>query len=388
MGRCGSLSRGMTSFGVLLLGVALASPLTAPTRAMAQDDFQVSYDSAERDRQYAELASDVEALERHLSLLKKVVKLVSPAVVHIEAEKSANDSTGYGRTGMVEEAGSGVIVEMQGKIYILTNRHVVKMAKPSDIKIKLADSREIHPTEVWADAGTDIAVMSVSAPNLVSVRFGDSGKMEIGDFVIAVGSPFGLSRSVTYGIISATGRRDLDLGDEGVRFQNFIQTDAAINPGNSGGPLLNLRGELVGINTAIASSSGGNEGIGFSIPINMVRHIATQLIENGAVSRAFLGVVLDSKFGPTVATQMGLPRPIGARINAITVGSPAAEARLQVDDVVLQFNGIVIENDTHLVNLVALTEVGKEVPIVVYRQGKTLRMSVKVGDRNAFDLQH
>src|SRR6185503_4020578 len=150
--------------------------------------------------------------------------------------------------------------------------------------------------------------MSVAAPGLVPARLGDSGKLEIGDFVLAVGSPFGLSHSVTYGIISAMGRRDLELGDDGVPYQDFLQTDAAINPGNSGGPLLNLRGEVIGINTAIASNSGGNEGIGFTIPINMTMYVARQLIDRGSVAHAYLGVRLDMNFGPEAAAKLGLSR--------------------------------------------------------------------------------
>src|SRR5205085_10072275 len=165
------------------------------------------------------------------------------------------------------------------------------------------------------------------APGLIAARIGDSSKVEIGDFVLAVGSPFGLSHSVTYGIISAKGRRDLELGDDSVRFQDFMQTDAAINPGNSGGPLINLRGEVVGMNTAIASSSGGNEGIGFTIPINMVMIIARQLVERGTVIRAYLGVALDSKFGPATAMSVGLMRPRGTRVTRITPGSPAESGK-------------------------------------------------------------
>jgi serine protease Do len=371
-----------------LLCVVLVPALLFPRAAQAQTDLQISYSKSQRAKLYDGLSEDVDALQRYLGILKKVVKLVSPAVVHIEAEKDSNGSTGYGRSGRVEEAGSGVLVEIGGGPCILTNRHVVESALPKDITIKLDDGRVLHPSQVFGDPGTDVAVLRVEASNLPTVRLGDSAAMEIGDFVIAVGSPFGLSQSVSYGIISATGRRDLELGERGVRFQNFIQTDAAINPGNSGGPLLNLRGELIGINTAIASASGGNEGIGFSIPINMARNIAEQLLQDGNVARAFLGVVLDSKFDPAMAAKVGLPRPLGARVNAVTLDSPAAAARLQVGDVIVGYNGIVIENDTHLVNLVGLTKVGKQVPLTVFRDGKTLQLTVTVGDRDDYDLQH
>jgi serine protease Do len=242
----------------------------------------------------------------------------------------------------------------------------------------------LHPTEVRLDADTDVAVMFVDAPDLVPARLGNSDSVEIGDFALAVGSPFGLMRSVTYGIISAKGRRDLKLGDDGVRFQDFMQTDAAINPGNSGGPLINLRGEVIGINTAIASNSGGSEGIGFSIPINMFMHVARQLTEKGAFARAFLGVKLDATFGSAMAAELGLPRPIGARITTIIPDSPAAAGDLRGGDVVLEFNHVAVEDDNHLVNLVNFTEIGKKVPLVVFRDRQAVHLEVAVGDSSRF----
>ena len=158
-----------------------------------------------------------------------------------------------------------------------------------------------------------------------------------------------------------------------------MQTDAAINPGNSGGPLLNLRGEVIGMNTAIASSSGGSEGIGFTIPVNMVKVVARQLVERGAVIRAYLGVGLDANFSPAKATGVGLRRPRGARITQVKPGSPAETAKLRVDDIVLQFDSIRVDNDSHLINLVGMTEPGKEVPVIVFRDHKTEKIMVKVG---------
>ncbi len=246
-----------------------------PSGLRAQEDADETQDQIARDRKYEALAREAGALEHQSNVLKAVVKLVRPTVVHIEAEKLEAASVHYGRKDSIEEAGSGCIIKINGENFVLTNRHVIKAAAEKNIKIRLADGRLIHPLKVWSDPDTDIAVMSVNAPGLVAARLGNSDGMEIGDFVLAVGSPFGLSHSITFGIVSATGRRDLVLG-ENVKFQDFIQTDAAINPGNSGGPLINLRGEVIGMNTAIASSSGGNEGIGFSIPINMVMIVAKE----------------------------------------------------------------------------------------------------------------
>jgi len=365
-----------------LAGMLLALLACRPAAAQFGDDALPS--AEERNKEFQAIAQEVAHLEREGNILKRVAKLVSPTVVHIEAEKTET-SGALARRRSVEEAGSGVIIEMGGKFYVLTNRHVVKLATMNKINIRLADGRQVTPTVVWGDPGTDIAVLGISAKNLVAARLGDSDQVEIGDFVLAVGSPFGLSHSVTYGIISAKGRRDLELGDEGVPFQDFMQTDAAINPGNSGGPLVNLRGEVIGLNTAIASSSGGSEGIGFTIPINMVMIVSKQLIEHGSVVRAYLGVSLDSKFGPTMATKLGLSRPIGARISGITARSPAEQARLQVDDIVLEFNGVRIENDSHLISLVSLTEVDKEIPLLIFRDRQTYKVSVKVGDRSKFE---
>jgi serine protease Do len=332
-----------------------------------------------RERLYAEISAEVAALERQGNLLKKVVRLVQPTVVHIEAKKS-NGS----RTKTVEEAGSGLIISHGERRYILTNRHVVHESSLAQIDIRTSDGRLLHPTRVWSDPGTDVAVMAVEERDLIPARLANSDLVEIGDFVLAVGSPFGLSHSVTYGIISAKGRRDLQLGNENVRLQDFLQTDAAINPGNSGGPLLNLRGEAIGINTAIASSSGGSEGIGFTIPINLAVMVAKQLVEHGAVSRAFLGVLLDHSFNAEMAARAGLPRVEGAYVKGITPHSPAALAEFREGDVILRFDGIRIENDDHLINRVAVTPVGKEVTVYIMRDLKPQMVRVTVGDRGLF----
>ncbi|HJT30878.1 MAG TPA: trypsin-like peptidase domain-containing protein [Pirellulales bacterium] len=374
--------RSLTAVAIYLV-VSLAGLRGTVCRAQEEKPTLPSGDevltAAERDELYASLAEKAEALAPQLNILKTVVKLVGPTVVHIKAEKK-EEPTRRARHEIIEEAGSGVVIDYKGKFYILTNRHVIKNARLPDIQISLADGRELHPHKVWSDADTDVALMAVSAPGLVAARLGDSSALEIGDFVVAVGSPFGLSHSVTYGIISAKGRRDLELGED-VRLQDFLQTDAAINPGNSGGPLINLKGEVIGINTAIASNSGGNEGIGFSIPINGVLHIVRQFIEKGRVVRAYVGVGLDQKFNTTVAVKLGLPRRQGAHITRIEPGSPAQAARLLAGDVVLRFDGIRVENDAHLIYLVSLTEVGKEVPLEIFRGGQTLQVTVRVGNK-------
>ena len=343
---------------------------------------------ATREKLYESLKRHEPEIERVASVLKTVVRLVGPTVVHIETEKDERGTSRFGGRRVIEEAGSGVVVRLKDRCYILTNWHVIKNATPEAIKIKFSDGRELKPqakSDILHDAATDIAVIGVKPTDLVAARLGDSQIVEIGDFVLAVGSPFGVSHSVTYGIVSAKGRRDLELGDEGVRYQDFLQTDAAINPGNSGGPLINLRGEVIGINTAIASNSGGNEGIGFSIPINMVMTIARQLVERGTVVRAFLGVHLDQKFTAAAANDLGLPRLTGALINGITARSPAEAANLRVGDVILRFDGIPVESDAHLINLVSLVEVDREIPVVIYRQKQEMTIVVKVGNRVQYE---
>ncbi len=376
--------------GPILLGLALAAGLFSPDRsALAQVAIPTAVERLgptspqARADLYRQLHAQAEFLERQSAVLKTVAKLVGPTVVHIEADVPKT-ALQYGHVRQVEEAGAGVIVQIENNYYVLTDRHVINGAAAAAIRIRLQDGRVLHPLRMWDDMETDVAAMSVAAAGLVASPVGDSDQMEVGDFVLAVGSPFGLSHSVTFGIVSAKGRRELELGNSGVKFQDFLQTDAAINPGNSGGPLINLKGEIVGINTAIASIHGGFEGVGFAIPINMFMVVAKQLIHNGKVTRAFLGVTLDAGFSPATAAEVGLPRPVGARVTDITPNSPATAAGLLPGDVILEFNGKLVENDTHLVNLVNLTEIGKEVSLLVWRQRQTILVKTAVADRGRF----
>lgn len=366
----------------ILLSLALFLPaLTSQAQVTGATTFGASATTpSDREREYAALARDVDALEREFGLIKRVVKLVTPAVVHIEASLLPK----YRGMLDIEEAGSGVIVEMGGKPYVLTNRHVIRHSSKDLIGIHLTDGRVLRPERIWEDKDTDVAVLSISDADVVPARFGDSDNLEIGDFVLAIGSPFGLSQSVTRGIVSAKGRHNLDLGDGEVRWQNFIQTDAAINPGNSGGPLVNLRGEVVGLNTAIASASGGNEGIGFSIPINIVSRVAQDLVDNNRVARGFLGVQLDGSFSERQARELGLDRLMGTRVKVVEPASPAEKAALQPNDVIVLYNGVRVERDGHLIGLVKLTEVGERVPIVIYRDGQPLSMFVEIADLNTY----
>lgn len=353
---------------------------SSPTIASTASTSSASPMSSQREAEYAALARDVDSLGREFSLVKRVVKLVTPAVVHIES-KPLPKFQGVLR---IEEAGSGVVVQLNSHFYVLTNRHVIRHSSPDHIEVHLYDGRVFHPKQIWSDSETDVAALAIDASGLEAAKLGDSDALEIGDFVLAVGSPFGLSQSVTRGIVSAKGRHNLDLGDEDLDLQNFIQTDAAINPGNSGGPLVNLRGEVVGLNTAIASSSGGNEGIGFSIPINIVSRIATALVENRQIPRGCLGVRLDINFNEQRAQSLGLGHLEGTRVSGVWPKSPAERANLQVNDVILEFNGVRIEQDRHLISLVKLSEVGRRVPVTIFRDGKIVRLDVEIADASDF----
>lgn len=362
---------------LVILGVILQA-----SSAPAQTVFETAIErhgpvtATKREELLRELRAHAAVLEAQSGVIKAVVKLVGPTVVHIEAEVTDQAVPVHGRPRFREEAGSGVIVQIADSFYVLTNRHVVNGAAPDKIEITLADGRPLRPKQVWTEASTDVAVLQIDAPGLVAAELGDSDRLEIGDFVLAMGSPFGLSHSVTFGIVSAKGRRNLELSQSGLELQDFLQTDAAINPGNSGGPLVNLQGEVIGINTAIASNSGGSEGIGFAIPIRMFMFAARQLVEHGEVRRAYLGVVLNREFDAAGAAALGLPRPFGALVTDVVSNTPAAAAGIQKGDVILQFNDITIEDDDHLVNAVKLTEIGRQVSLVVLRnrQPQTLQL--------------
>ncbi len=329
----------------------------------------------QREALFQALAAEASVLERLEGSVQKVARVLRPSVVHIEASKK---QTRAGHAETFDEAGSGVIVEASGGLWVLTNRHVIRGAKPEEISLRLSDGREIVPLSVLADEGTDVAILRLGSKQFLPARVGDSREVEIGDFVIAVGSPFGLSHSVTFGIISAMGRRDLTLGSDRIDLQDFFQTDAAINPGNSGGPLVNLRGEVIGLNTAIASSSGGSEGIGFAIPIQMVQQVVDQLIRYGEVRRGYLGVSLDPAFNPGKAERLGLPVLNGALVKTVRNGSPAMSAGIHVGDVITEFDGVAIENDDHLVTRVGLTAIGREIGVILYRNGRPYQTYVTI----------
>ena len=268
--------------------------------------------------------------------------------------------------------GSGVIVRSDG--YILTNSHVVDDA--TDVKVTLSDKRELKARLVGKDTRTDLAVLKVDASGLPTLPFGDSSKMQPGDFVLAVGNPFGLKGTVTMGIVSATGRRGLDIED----YEDFIQTDAAINPGNSGGALIDADGQLVGINTAILSgSSGGNQGIGFAIPINMAHQVMDDILKSGKVVRGYLGVSIQS-VTPDIARAFHLKDARGALVGDVSPDGPAAKAGLQRGDVIVELNGKPVTDVGDLRFEIAGISPGTTVHLQVSRKGAVRDLPVTLGE--------
>ncbi len=310
-----------------------------------------------------------------------VAKAVSPTVVHIVAQKSVRDEEAR-RSRHFEETGSGVIVRSNRApgLYILTNHHVVENAKPAKVRIILRDGRSVRPVHIWSDDKADIAVLKLDRDDLPAARMGDSDEAAVGSWVMALGSPFGLMHSVSQGIISARSRHMQELQD--VENQDFLQTDAAINPGNSGGPLVNMKGEVIGINNSIASNGGGNEGVGFSIPINLARWIMNELITRGHVTRGALGVHLQTEISPEDAVKLGMDRPRGAWISRVTPSSPAAQAGLLAGDVVLRFAGVDIADLNHLINTVSMAPIGQPADVVIWRDRRELTFRVTVADHD------
>jgi serine protease Do len=319
-----------------------------------------------------------------------IVKRVAPSVVKVEVEVPGKETQGV--SGLPDDpffrqffgnqfngtrkmhtppehgVGSGVIVTKDG--YILTNNHVVDNA--DKVKVTLNDGHEFTAKVVGKDPKSDLAVIKIDAHDLPALVFADSGKAEIGDVVLAVGNPFAIGQTVTMGIISATGRATM-----GLDYEDFIQTDAAINPGNSGGALVDAEGRLIGINTAIYSRSGGNQGIGFAIPTDLARGIMVSLIENGKVTRGYLGVRIQD-VTPLLAKEFDLKNDKGALLSEIVPNGPADKAGLKDGDVIVEFNGTPVTDSRHLKLEVAGITPGEKVPVEIVRNGSHKTIDVKV----------
>jgi Do/DeqQ family serine protease len=327
-----------------------------------------------------------------LPTLAPMIKKVSPAVVNIAtrgtvrergAQNPLLDDPFFRRffdvppdTGPhdrpFQSAGSGVIFDSRNG-YIVTNAHVVENA--SEITVTLQDGRDLKAEVLGSDTPSDVAVLKVKPDGLAQIVLGDSAKSEVGDFVVAIGNPFGLQHTVTSGIISGLSRSGINPDG----YEDFIQTDASINPGNSGGALVNLRGELIGINTAILSRSGGNIGIGFAIPVNMAHSVMEQLIKYGSVKRGQLGVSMYT-VTPDIAHSLGLPNAVGALVSQVVEGSPADRAGVRTGDVITSVNGQPVKSNSELRNTIGLLRVGDKVDIGLVRDGKPVRVSAVIAD--------
>jgi S1-C subfamily serine protease len=312
-----------------------------------------------------------------------IARKLSPAVVYVEATKPGKGSSTNSKPSSVEESGSGVLVRAgsANQVLVLTNNHVIAQASPEQITITLADNRLVHPIRVWTDPESDVAVLSLEGENLPTAPMGDSDSVRVGQWVLAIGSPFGLNQTVTHGIISAKERGQVSLGST-IRIKDFLQTDAAINPGSSGGPLISMQGEIIGINTAIASHSGSNSGVAFSIPINLIKRVMSQLLDKGNVSRGYLGMQLAGSFEVADALKLGLNRAEGAWVEKVLPGTPAETAGLHANDVVIQVEDQTIRDENHMINLISTFHAGQRVRLKIWRDSKTLTLEAEIGDWN------
>ncbi len=363
----------------LVLGLSISSAIGIDAKAYSQEP-KISKEA-------------IDVLSKTDEAMEEVAAAVKPAVVNVSTTRTIktpgitnpffNDpffrqffGNAFGNADRTRERkqaslGSGVIINSEG--YILTNNHVVKDA--DEIKIKLSDGREFKGKVIGTDQKTDIAVIKINADHLPVLKMGDSDRLKVGQRVFAIGNPFGLNQTVTSGIVSATGRDNMGITD----YEDFIQTDAPINPGNSGGALVNIRGELIGINTAIVSTSGGYQGIGFAIPSDMVKTVMESLIKNGKVVRGWLGVSAQP-LTPEMAKQFGIKEQGGALVGDVVQGSPAEKAGLKRGDVIIKYNGNQVNDPAQLKNMTASTPVGKEVLLDIVREGKTKQVKVEIAE--------
>ena len=354
---------------------------------------------------YAQGEEDIALLDRTSKAFSSVVKKAGPAVVHVAVEKAAtvknmgqfpsdlfndpfferffgpqsrqprvNPKQDNKRSFKQKAAGSGFIIASDG--FILTNNHVVEDAEK--ITVRLADKREFTAKVVGTDPQSDVAIIKIDGKDLPILPLGNSDALEVGEWVIAIGSPFELSQTVTVGVVSAKGRNRMGITD----YENFIQTDAAINPGNSGGPLLNIRGEAVGMNTAIFSRSGGYMGIGFAIPINMAKSIEQQLRKSGKVTRGWLGIAIQD-VNEELAKSFGHKMSGGALISEVTEGSPAKKSGLLQGDIVVAIDGVPVTDVADLRNKIAMILPNTNLPLRIIRDGKEKELVVTIGEQPA-----
>jgi len=382
--RAGALNeRALTLLAPLTRGRRAVFSLVAAAAAalLSGSALGVTFPEAALNFQPEATAADMASARALSRVFQSVAKKAEPAVVHIrqfsKVPQFQRDNFGFQRMAeaQLQETGlgSGVIVSADG--YILTNNHVAQNVET--LLVRLLDRRELEAKVIGRDPDTDLALLKIDANNLSYVEFADSDSVEVGEWLLAIGSPFGFSNTVTSGIVSAKGRSGIG-GLQG--YQDFIQTDAAVNPGNSGGPMLNLEGKIIGINSAIASRSGGYQGISFAIPSNIAKSIVESIIKTGRVTRGWLGVDLaDTGMNEPNGTRRGAAPEV--TVTRVMEKSPAEKAGLKQGDVVLTFRGREIDNIARLRTQIALTPPDTTVPIEIRRDGKKLTLDVKIGDQ-------
>ncbi len=322
---------------------------------------------------YADAVSVAAPAVVNINTRKKVVQQASPLFNDPFFRRFFGEQFGIGPREREEASlGSGVIVNANG--YILTNNHVIEGA--DEIQVTLRDGRTSEAKLVGSDAEADLAVLKIKQDNLPVITLGDADALRVGDVVLAIGNPFGVGQTVTLGIVSATGRSSLGINT----FENFIQTDAAINPGNSGGALITARGELIGINTAIFSKSGGSQGIGFAIPMSLAKNSMAQIVEKGYVSRGWMGVEIQ-ELTPQLAESFGLKDEKGIIIAGVLRDGPADKGGLQPGDIITRINNKAIESGHDALNTIGQTQPGEKITVQGQRDGKSLELKVEVGER-------
>lgn len=391
-------------FGAALCGALLTGVVISLPTHMTSGTYAQQVETAKQATEKLEARQGMDAAEGLSSAFRNVAEVLKPSVVSISTVTASKVRAGGGRGALPpglsdqlppwlrdemlrqfemperrspdrEGMGSGVIAREDG--YVLTNNHVVEGA--DRLTVELSDGREVEGKVVGTDPATDLAVVKIEATGLKAAVFGDSDSIQVGDWVLAIGSPFGLDQTVTAGIISGKNRvQGIVASGEG--FEDFLQTDAAINPGNSGGPLVNIRGELVGINTAILSRTGASAGIGFAIPVSIARPVLDSIIDNGAVRRGFLGAQV-GEISTDVIKQFDLKTDSGALIRGVVDGQPAATAGLQPGDVVTKIDGTAVTSGTQLRNMIASRKPGTTVNLSINRGGSKQDLQVTLQER-------
>ena len=343
----------------------------------------------------------------------EVVKNIRESVVNIQVDYEVKTGTGNGlpfndeffkfffpdqfrnpqpKSRQSMQMGSGFIFKKDGNdVFIITNNHVVENGKDGKITVTLADKAKYEAEIIGLDSASDIAVIKIEVEKnekVITAPLGDSDEIEVGDWAIAIGNPFGrlgLERTVTVGVISATGRSNLNFGNDSPTFQNYIQTDAAINPGNSGGPLVNIKGEVIGVNAAITSTSGGNMGIGFAIPANLTKEVVEDLIIDGKVTRAYLGIYLQ-EITSDLRKSFDLNEVAGVLVNRVIEDTPAENAGLKNGDVIIKFDNKKVENVSKFMLMVAGSDIGKKVPVKIVRNKKEKDLIVELIERPSDEI--